>query len=40
MPEKAVMGKRLMIEQVSMVIDGKIEEGKSTIAKGTNWHMA
>jgi hypothetical protein len=40
MPEKAVMGTRLMIEQVLAVIDGKIEEGKITIAKGTNGHMA
>jgi hypothetical protein len=34
MPKYAVTGRRSMIEQVCMVIDGKIEVGKMRIAKG------
>jgi hypothetical protein len=36
MPIYAVTGNRLTMEQVCMVIDGKIEVGKITIAKGMN----
>jgi hypothetical protein len=40
MPNFAVTGSRLTIEQVCMVIEGKIDEGKIRIAKGMNGAMA
>jgi hypothetical protein len=39
MPKFAVAGRRLIMEQVLMVIDGKIDEGKITIANGMNGAM-
>jgi hypothetical protein len=40
MPKYAVAGIRLMMEQVCMLIDGKIDAGKIIIRKATNGTMA
>jgi hypothetical protein len=40
MPEKAIAGNRLTIEQVPIVIDVKIEEGNSKITNGINGYIA
>jgi hypothetical protein len=40
MPKLAEEGSRLTIEQVCMVIDGKMEEGKITMANGVKGAMA
>jgi hypothetical protein len=40
MPKFAVAGSRLTMEQVCMVIDGKIDDGKIMMTKGINGAMA
>jgi hypothetical protein len=40
MPKFAVAGRRFMMEQVLMVIDGKIDDGKIMMTKGINGAMA
>jgi hypothetical protein len=40
MPKPAVTGRRLTMEQVCIVIDGKIDDGKIRIAKVMIGHTA